>query len=207
MSPRFPTNGWEQEEFHWDAEGLTSIYLLDANMVDIFEDILDRTGLSLFDEIEKQPGQTFMFSTGVGVELMNRPGGFDPKYFKDHLINTSGSSQDRENRFVVEVKGELRVAYGNMTSIEDWDQVLLCQNHERLKLVTNDVNLTKNAIRVAGEGRTRTIYSLLDDLMTQDPSSTSLVKIFDYVNTRKVLKIKSGTMLPWQKPPKHDSVS
>lgn len=205
MTNRIPTNDQEQVELDLDERGVTLVYLLDANIVDIFEQVAQNTGVDLFDLIDRKNGRTFMFTNDVGVELMNRPKSFDPRVFQDHLINSSGGMAGKENRFLIEEEGEVRVAYGTLVSSEDWGQILACQNHDRFKLVTNDVKLGRNAIRVIGESRIKTPHSLLLELMEQDPNNEELKKAFQYIESRKIPKMRKGEKLRWEKPPKPTS--
>lgn len=192
----------KQDELSLNNRDITNIYLLDGNIVDIFEYVLNHTRVDLFEEIEKQEGYTFMFTSGVAAELMNRPGSIDMNIIKHHIINTSGSSSSKkENRFIIEEDGESRVAFGNMVSIVDWEMVLLCQENKRLMLVTNDYGLTKNALRAIGENRTKTIYSLLNELSENQSNDGPVKKAIKCLGAMKKLKIRKGEDILWMKPP------
>jgi hypothetical protein len=168
-----------------------------------YKNLVEVTGVDLFAEIVSKPGRTYMFTNEVAVELVNRPQGLDGALLIGHMINSSGGTIQKENRFLVEEDGEVKIGYGNMVSPEDWSQVITCQNHKRLKLVTNDVNLGKNALRAIGQDRTKTVHSLVAELMEADPNNRALQKVFAFVDhpKMKILKMKDGDRIAWLKPP------
>lgn len=193
-------------ELDLEARGLDLVYLLDGNIVDIFERLESLTGVNLFAEIERQAGRTYAFTNDVVMELFNRPEGISTSVWMGHMMNAPGVASQNENRFIVEEDGVTKVGYGNMVSPQDWAQVVTCQDQEKLKLVTNDVNLGKNALRVIGQNRTKTVHSLVVELMEADPDNQALQKVFAIVNHPKmvIVKMEDGDPITWLKPPKSD---
>lgn len=202
---KYPTNSVEQTEIILNEMGFSTFYLLDGNIIDCFEGIYRAVGINMLKEIDSIQNVTYLFTNQVIVELLNRPQSLDISIAKNNIINVEGGhSEDKENRFLIEEDGEIRVALGTKVSPEDWAQVLLCQNHPKLKLVSNDHGLIKNSLRAIGEPRTKTIVSLVQELITLSSNSKNLQLVLEYLNKPGVshLKIKKGTPIQWVKPPK-----
>ena len=74
----------------------------------------------------------------------------------------------KENRFLIEENGQIKYIVLNKVSAQDWGQVLLCQNHPELILVSNDRKLLKSAGIILKE-RVIGINALIDRMIQLEP--------------------------------------
>ncbi len=167
-----------------------TIFLFDSSTYCRYEELSIYSGVDFFDVITNLDNITFLFTNEVAVELMNGPRKLSPKFILDHIINVEGSMDHslKENRFLYEKEGKLFYMELNKVSVIDWNQVLLCQNHPSLILVTNDRKLHKSAKAVLGD-RSIGAASLLDRLLVLSPDNAHL----------KTLKDKSNELFEFKK--------
>lgn len=126
-----------------------TIYLFDTGVFARSEEIQKFCGINFVDVFKKLPNEHFFISNEVLCEISNsRNLNYD--YFLNHLLNAEGSMDPnwKENRFLFEENGEIKIVVLNKVSRTDYMQVLLCQNHEELILVSNDRKLLKSAVQV-----------------------------------------------------------
>ena len=156
-----------------------TIFLFDSSTFCRYEELFLYSGINFFEVLGKLDRIIFLLTNEVIVELMNGPRKLHPKFLLDHIINVEGSMDHslKENRFLYEKKGKLHYMVLNKVSAVDWNQVLLCQNHSDLVLVTNDRKLLKSSF-----GAASLIYKLLEmypddtDLQSLEIKSKELFK-------------------------------
>jgi len=164
-----------------------TIFLFDSSTFCRYEELFLYSGINFFEVLGKLDRIIFLLTNEVIVELMNGPRKLHPKFLLDHIINVEGSMDHslKENRFLYEKKGKLHYMVLNKVSAVDWNQVLLCQNHSDLVLVTNDRKLLKSSKVILGDrsfGAASLIYKLLEmypddtDLQSLEIKSKELFK-------------------------------
>lgn len=153
-----------------------SIFLLDGNVFDIFLKIDGIAGFSILDLIKELPEFHFLVTVEVLAELMNAKF-WTPniQYFFEHIINVEGSfnKKEKESRFIIEEDGKLKYIELNKISAQDCNQILLCQNHPELILVSNDKKLIKSA-RFLIKDRAVTPFGLINVMLKQKPDNKKL---------------------------------
>ena len=125
----------------------------------------------------------------VFVELSNGPRQIPVTFITEHIINSEGSFLPdwKENRFLIKENGEIRYIVLNKISTVDYSQVLLCQNHPELTLVSNDHKLLKSA-KVVLIDRVIGPPSLIEQLIDLHPIHEDLKKITEAV--KKIYSFK-----------------
>lgn len=152
-----------------------TIFLFDSSTFCRYEELSLYSGINFFEVVGKLDRIVFLLTNEVIVELMNGPRKLHPKFLLDHIINVEGSMDHslKENRFLYEKEGKLHYLVLNKVSAVDWNQVMLCQNHSDLILVTNDKKLLKSSKVILGD-RSFGAASLLYKLMEMYPNDADL---------------------------------
>lgn len=155
-----------------------TLFLLDSSAFCKFEEIEKESGIHLLEIIHNSNKAHFFITNEVLVELMNGPRNLDIRIYKNHIINVEGSMDPnwKENRLLVEEDGELKYIIGNKVSNVDYNEIMLCQNHSELILVTNDQRMLKNGSRVL-PGRIYGPPRLIERMIELEPNNTRLVKL------------------------------
>lgn len=153
-----------------------TLFLIDSSTYCRYEELANYSKVSLFEEILNLDKTAIFFTNEVVQELRNGPRNFFPLFIIENMINVEGSIDRtrKENRFLFEKDGKLSFIEINKVSGVDWNQVLLCQNHPELTLVTNDRKLYKSALVVLGV-RVIGAASFLDTLLNIYPNNTKLL--------------------------------
>jgi len=146
------------------------LFLIDSSAFGKIEELWKITGTNLLLLMEQSQKVHFFLSNEVCVELMKGPRELDCKFLIDHIINVEGSgSYDlKENKFIIEENGQTKYIVLNKISWQDYNQVILCQNHPELILVSNDRKLLKSAGFVIKD-RVIGINALFDEMIKLEP--------------------------------------
>ena len=154
-------------------------FLFDTSTILYFQVMYGDCGASIFEAIKECSEVNFFVLNDVVSELMQGPKGINPTQlnsFFDHILNVE-SSMDRdrkENRFLVNEDGEVKFVFLNNVSATDYAQVLVCQNHSELNLVSNDKKMLKSAAQVIKGRRVLGIPAFLDRLLVVYPDNKRL---------------------------------
>ena len=144
------------------------LFLIDSSAYIRFEELEQLTGINLLKLLhESSKHSYYLLANEVLIELMKSPRIIPIEPFIEHIINLESAIDKnwKENRFIVEEEGQLKYILLNKISSTDYGQVLLCQNHNQLYLVSNDRKMLKSAAFVIGE-RCLGINKLLNKLST-----------------------------------------
>lgn len=171
--------------------GRATNFLIDSSAFIFIEDLSQKIERDIFQEIDSSNSLQFFITNDVAVELwQNR----DDKYmdpFLKHMINSEISAQRgvKLDRFAVEQNGEIVAAKINNISIPDYGQIVLCQNHPELSLVSNDRKLIKSTFLVLGERVMNPIQMINKFLEVSDDAvlKTSLQDILKDIPMRNIL--------------------
>ena len=172
----------EQNNSILSKNGKKYNYLFDTSAILYFQTLYEHGGASIFKAIEECPNVEFYVINDVLSELMQGPKGINPTQtapFLNHLLIAESAMDHnrKENRFIIKEGGELKFIVLNSISATDYAQVLVCQNHEELTLVSNDIKLLKSASQVLTGRRTTGIPALLDKLLFLYPNNKSLLTL------------------------------
>lgn len=158
------------------------LYLFDNSIFGVSEHIARQIKINFVELFEEVKPETFFVSNEVMAELMNGPRNVNYGFFHGRVLNVEGSFDRarRENRFVVKEDGEFKVITLNKISSTDYNQILLCQNHPELVLVSNDRKLLKSAasivpLQVLG------LYNILKQISSDFPVNDGVSKILSIV--------------------------
>jgi hypothetical protein len=151
-------------------------FLLDTSAILYFQELYRHCGASIFKAMAECQDINFFVLNYVLSELLQGPKGLNPTQLGpliNHILNSEYSSDPKrkENRFLIEVNGETRYIVLNNISTTDYAQVLACQNHKELTLVSNDVKLLKSAAQVIKERRVVGIPAMLDRILFLYPKN------------------------------------
>lgn len=157
-------------------------FLLDTSAIRYLQIMHSVSGASIFKVFEECPDVNFFVANVVLSELMNGPNALTPIQigaFLNHILNSESSMmpERKENRFLVEENGEVKYVELNKISSTDYAQVLLCQNHTELILVTNDKKLIRSAAQVVKGRRVVGIPALFDKLLELYPNNERVKKL------------------------------
>jgi hypothetical protein len=150
--------------------------LVDSSAFLSLQDIGAGTGIHPLNIIEENPNLDYFFTSAVANELIKSREGLNPntlnilkKSLRDEM--TSGESGHKEARTLYKAKdGSIKVATLTAVSGVDQGQILLCQNHRDIVLLTNDHRMLKNAAAVL-DNRLMDVLNLLE-LMSDVPDKT-----------------------------------
>jgi hypothetical protein len=154
-------------------------FLFDTSTILYFQELYIAFGVNIFKVMEECPNVNFFVINHVLSELMQGKKGISPyqlRRFFNHILNSESSTSHnrKENRFLIEEKGEVKYVILNNISATDYAQVLLCQNHRELTLVANDKKMLKSAAQVIKERRVVGIPAMLDRLIHVYPNNKNL---------------------------------
>jgi len=154
-------------------------YLFDTSTILYFQTLYEHSGASIFEALKECNDVNFFVITDVLSELLQGNKGLTPlhlKIFFDHILNSECSMDPnwKENRFLVMENNEVKYIVLNKISPIDYAQVLICQNHKELILVTNDKKMLKSAAQVIKDRRVLGIPALLDKLIFLYPNNQRL---------------------------------
>ena len=96
----------------------------------------------------------------------------------------------KENRFLIEEDGQIKYIVLNKISAQDYNQVLLCQNHPELTLVSNDRKLLKSASLILKE-RAIGINTFMDRMIELEPKTKEYQTLKE--EALKLFKLKKVT--------------
>lgn len=166
------------------------LFLIDSSAFIRIEDLWKITELNLLFLMEQSQKVHFFLSNEVCVELMKGPRDLDCGFLINHIINVDGSgpNDSKENKFLIKENGKTKYIVLNKISWQDYNQVLLCQNHPKLTLVSNDRKLLKSASAVIDK-RIIGINALMDEMIKLEP------KVKEY----KSLKSKASEIFELKK--------
>ncbi len=158
-------------------------FLLDTSAIIYFEKMWQQCGASIFTALNELSDVNFFVCNMVLSEFISGPNRFDPTQltiFFDHVLNAESAMNPdmKENRFIVEEDGELKYIVLNRISPTDYAQILLCQNHPQLTLVTNDRRMLRSGAHVI-PGRIIGIPALLNRLLSVYPENQRLLTLRD----------------------------
>lgn len=146
--------------------------LLDANIFSISNDIADAVGIHLFDLLDSMQNVDYFLSTAVINEIFRGREGMSGRLiraFRNSLHDELMGEGTKDGRVLYErADGTIGVAKLSGISREDMGQILLCQNHRDLVLVTNDHNMLKNGSAVL-DRRIMDYHYLLSWLIDHTP--------------------------------------
>jgi hypothetical protein len=123
--------------------------LLDNNVYVMFEKIYLATGVNMFELLDQMDNVEYYFSHGVINEQFRGPAassGTIVNLFNHYLNDEMASDGRKMDTFLYNDKnGKVRYIKLSNISAADYNQILLCQNHKELVLVTNDHKMLKSA--------------------------------------------------------------
>lgn len=157
-------------------------FLLDTSTIIYLEIIWKKCGANMLMTLEKLPDINFFVTSQVLVELMSGKKGYSTGILGDydgHILNSEGSFVPnwKENRFLIEQDCEVRYIVLNKISDTDYSQILMCQNHLELTLVTNDRKMLKSGVQVILGRRIFGIPAFLEKLIDLYPKNKRLLVI------------------------------
>lgn len=147
--------------------------------------------LAPYDKID------YFFAEAMARELMQGKEGINPNtvnMLKRSLVDEHAvlNHADKENRFLYDSKeGGVRVATLNTMSNVDYGQILLCQNHKELVLLTDDHRMQKSAAALL-DRRLMDVENFLE-LMAQTPEERIRLP---WIAMQKWFKSESGYKKP-----------
>jgi hypothetical protein len=111
-------------------------------------------------------------------ELMQGPLAINPTQlgqFLNHILNSEASMDHKrkEKRFLIEENGEVKYVVLNAVSAIDFGQILLCQNHLELIVVSNDREMIKSAAQLLHK-RVMGMPAMLNKLLELYPENEIL---------------------------------
>lgn len=172
------------------------ILLIDSSAYLSMQDIALNTGIHLLSLLVNYPKVDYYFANAVANELIRGKEGLNAntlnmlkKTLHDEAI---GDFNEKDGRTLYRAKdGSIRVA--SLTSISgvDSSQILLCQNHQQLVLLTNDHKMLKNGAAVL-DNRLMDVLNLLE-LMSETPNPTIRKQ---WLKTREYYENHSGYKRP-----------
>ena len=154
-------------------------FLFDTSTILYFQDMFVYCGVSIFTVLKDCPKATFFITNNVLEELLRGPKRLKLNqigFFVNHILNAE-LSMDRnikENRFLIEENDEIKFIVLNKVSAIDYAQILMCQNHKELTLVSNDKKMLKSAAQVVKGRRVVGMPALLDRLLRTNPNNKKL---------------------------------
>ena len=123
--------------------------LLDGNIYILFQEMSVATEIHCLELLDQIKSVDYYFTSSVCNELMQGREGINPnttRMLLHHSLRDEGTGGEKENRFLYTDKaGNTRFATLNTVSGVDYGQILICQNHKDLVLVTNDHSMLKSA--------------------------------------------------------------
>lgn len=163
----------EQNDKILAASPAELILLIDSSAFIGMRNIAAAKGAHPINLLNRYPKIDYFFSNSVANEFARGKEGFSPDTFnmiKKSLQDEAVSLDDKakDNRHLYEAKdGKVKVAELTKISAVDYGQILLCQNHKQLVLLTNDHNMLKNAAALL-DRRVMDVQNLLE-LMSETP--------------------------------------
>lgn len=151
------------------------IFLIDSSAYCFIEEIEQICGFNVLEIIHNSKRAHFFITNEVFVELMNGPRKLDPAIYINHLLNVESSmdSDWKENRFLIEENGAIKYVVLNKISSVDYGQILLCQNHPELILVTNDRKILRSSAQII-PGRIYGTPRLVERMLELESTQSSL---------------------------------
>lgn len=122
-------------------------FLIDSSVYHDMNDIESRTGYHPLDLIVNYPKVKFFFTQSMINENVRGRMGFTDEavWMFQHSLQDEGSFSGKESRFLYNDKdGNVRTITMHNISGEDYNQILVAQNHQDLVLVTNDHKVLKS---------------------------------------------------------------
>lgn len=165
------------------------VYLFDTGVFARSEEIASVCGSDFIEIFSKLPEEYFFVTNEVLLELMNGPRTILPGFFMKHILNAEGAMDRtlKENRFIIEKDGNLSYIVLNKVSSVDYSQILLCQNHKELILVSNDRKLLKSAAQILPD-RVIGFPTLIINLSQKYPSNKPLMYVRKVIDEHYELK-------------------
>jgi hypothetical protein len=177
------------------------LLLIDSSAYLCMQEIAAAIGTHPLDLLGFYPNIDFYFSSGMINELIKGREGLNALPLFQKSLQDEGAAVDdtiKDNRVLYNAKdGSVKFAVLNMTSYVDSGQILLCQNHPQLVLLTNDHNMIKNAAAVL-DRRLMDILNLLE-LMIETPDKKirdKWVEIKSYFDTTGYKRPKYVRSIP-----------
>lgn len=158
-------------------------FLFDTSSIIYLEALWKRSGASIFKALGELPDVNFFVVNDVVSELISgknaSPVDGVLNTFFNHILNSESSMAPnyKENKFLIEQGGEVKYIILNKISATDYAQILLCQNHLELTLVTNDRKMLKSGARVILGRRILGIPAFLNKLVELHPDNKRLASI------------------------------
>lgn len=182
---------FEINNIHISKHKGKDMYLLDSSVFVKSEEMSLSCSIDFIDTLSSLSRECFFISNEVLVELMNGPRQVNIGYFQNHILNVEGSMDHslKENRFIIEENGQLKVIKLNKVSIVDYNQIHLCQNHTELILISNDRKQLKSAAQVI-PGRVLGLPVLVNKLATKYPANKRISELNNF--SKKVYEIKNA---------------
>ena len=123
--------------------------LIDSSAFISFKNIEAEAGTNPLQLIDKNPNIDYFFAVAMINELIKGREGFNfetQSMFKKALHDETSSTDDKESRHLYTDKdGNIKFANLTKISVVDYGQILLCQNHTNLVLLTDDHRMQKNS--------------------------------------------------------------
>lgn len=161
----------EQNDKIIENNGKRLNLLVDTSAFLTFREIEVRAGVNPLSLLRHYHDIAVFFSSSAAVELMQGEGlSSDVVVMLKNSLNDEQSSisNEKENRFLYNSKdGRIKMIELNKMSKADYGQILLCQNHKRLVLLTNDKKMLKSAASLLDK-RIMDVLNLLE-LMVNTP--------------------------------------
>lgn len=137
----------EENDKRIKKEGGKLNLLIDSSAYHDMSDIEARTGYHPLDLIAEYPHVKFFFTQSMINENIRGRMGFSSEtaWMLKHSLQDEGSFSGKESQFLYNDKdGNIRTIKMNNISSEDYNQILVTQNHQDLVLLTNDHRMLKS---------------------------------------------------------------
>jgi hypothetical protein len=161
--------------------------LLDTSAYCRFEDIYINEGFDVLGLFQRSENFDCYITSSVLVELMNGPR--NSKFistFKEKILNDEGSfsTNTKFRNLIIEEDGELKTIKLYGVSPVDFSEILLCQNHPELILVSNDIKLIKDATVILNS-RIKGVPNVIDMLLKNEKVSSELTYLKQFIDLNR----------------------
>lgn len=141
----------ERNDAKLEASNAYLKLLIDSSAFIAFQKIGAATGTHPMNLLELNPNIDYYFSNAVVNEFVRGSQGLSPdtvnmleRSLEDEMAVIGDGLKDNRHLYI-DKNGKTRWTTLNTISSVDSGQILLCQNHDDLVLLTNDHNMLKNA--------------------------------------------------------------
>lgn len=171
-----------------------ALLLFDANVISYAEEGYLKTGYHLLDYMETIKGTVDWFvGSRVAMDLYNHK--IVPGILRN-ILNCDYPDMKMDYFPYIKTDGNLGFVKLNKISGDDWSQICLAYNYEKLVIVTNDSRMFKSAHAVLG-GRAIAFHDFLDKISPYWEDDDGWQKLKEWLIKNKLpLRNNSSWILP-----------